>query len=41
MRRADARNGAYVQIGNRFPRLTAKKPLPKLNEIRTFLKIHK
>jgi transcription-repair coupling factor (superfamily II helicase) len=37
-RLANAREGAYVQIGNRFPRLTAKKPLAKLTEIQTFLK---
>ncbi|MGE9292798.1 MAG: transcription-repair coupling factor [Puniceicoccales bacterium] len=37
-RLANAREGSYLQIGNRFPRLTAKKPLAKLNEIQTFLK---
>ncbi|MBC2594259.1 transcription-repair coupling factor [Ruficoccus amylovorans] len=37
-RLAGSREPAFVKVGNRFPRLTAKKPLPKLNEIRTFLK---
>ncbi|MEM9227291.1 MAG: DEAD/DEAH box helicase, partial [Verrucomicrobiota bacterium] len=36
-RRAETREPSYIQVGNRFPRLTAKKPLAKLTEISTFL----
>lgn len=36
-RLAESREPAFVKTGNRFPRLTAKKPLPKLDEIRTYL----
>jgi transcription-repair coupling factor (superfamily II helicase) len=39
-RRAGRRGGApdYVQIGNRFPRLTAALPLQRMEEIVAFLK---
>ncbi len=36
-RLAETRQVSFVKVGERFPRLTAKKPLPKLEEIRTFL----
>lgn len=32
------RPAAYVQIGNRFPRLTAARPLPRMDEIIAFIK---
>jgi len=36
-RLAETRNVSFLKVGERFPRLTAKKPLPKLDEIRIFL----
>ncbi|MEM8549735.1 MAG: TRCF domain-containing protein, partial [Verrucomicrobiota bacterium] len=36
-RRAETREPSYLQVGNRFPRLTEKKPLAKLTEISNFL----
>jgi transcription-repair coupling factor (superfamily II helicase) len=32
------RPAAYVQVGNRFPRLTAGRPLPRMDEIIAFIK---
>lgn len=39
-RRGNSRNGDFLKVGNRFPRLTAKKPLPRFSEIKKFIKKH-
>ena len=36
--RATGKKDDYIKIGTQFPRLTEKKPLLRLNEIRRFLK---